>query len=251
MLQHTFIANDKSVTWLEISTQEDLAKYINYAKALSISEFNALIKMDERGITHNRWESPITKLAIRMRSLGKSLIIGFAESEAMYLNQITSGFDERGIIFINSAGGYNYNLDMSAFNVVTKTIDKIEANLISISIDTTNLILENDAELDEGLVAYMDKNKLKYSSITQLRLAATNGDLMRGISLIMDSNDNKKINLYIKTSGLDIEQIHKMLEKLERVIGEIHVDIPDDMSGILDDLQTDYPKIKFVKIDTL
>jgi len=238
--------------WYEIDNQEDLQKYIDYAKALAHSEFRAMLHMDDRGLTHNTWKSPITNLCIALRGTGKSMLVLFAENETAYFLQMKRGLDDEGVIYISANGGYNFGIDLSdALEVIE--IDKIEANLLTINTMNTNLILENDTDIDKDLLDYMLENDLSFSSITQLRLAIQNGDLMRGISIILETNDpfnhSKLLNIYAKTTAIDVQQIWELLEKISIYIGEIHVMISDDAEELFNQLRKEYPKIKFFRIE--
>jgi len=253
MKKHLFpsTGNNESY-WYEIDNQTDLQKYIDYASALAHSEFRAMVHMDDRGLTHNRWKSPITNLCIRLRGMGKSMMVLFAENETAYFSQMKRGLEEYGVIFISANGGYNFGIDLSdAYETIE--IDKIEANLINIRSMTNNLILENDSEIDEELLSYMEENDIPFSSIIQLRLAIQNGDLMKAISYIIDSNsklgEGYPVNIYAKTTAIDIEQIWDLLDKISKYIGEIHVMIPSEAEDLFESLKTEYPEIKFFRIE--
>lgn len=242
----------KESYWYEIDNHEDLQKYIDYAKALAHSEFVAMVHMDDRGLTHNKWKSPISNLSIALRGQGKSMIVLFSENETAYFLQMKRGLDEYGVIFISANGGYNFGIDLTESLDVIE-IETIEANLLNITSMTTNLILENDRDIDKELLDYMEDNDLPFSSIVQLRLAIKNGDLMRGISYILETNDpfnhTKLLNIYAKTSAIDVKQIWELLDKLHKYIGEIHAMISDDNEDFFLGLKEEYPKIKFFRIE--
>jgi len=165
-----------------------------------------------------------------------------------YLDTARTVFGQHGSICFSSRFGYS-QFDPSVYNIESECeVDEVPiTKSVNIDYSTSNLVLENAPEIDSELVSYLADKGIQYSSIVNLRSCVTDGtfrETMWGVNAV------GKINLYLKTTALDLEQIEAMLPKLVGCCASINVMTDDKAAELLDKYAKQYPNVKFQRITT-
>lgn len=231
---------------IKVESAGELEYVLGYIEELTKQEFWQFKGMDERGLTHNTWLSPISALSTRLCAmLGGSVVDHLLKVESDYLTAARNIFKENGALIFSSSFGYSPG-EFAGNTIKDIEISSIpEFDSISLNLSNTNLVVENDKTVDTKLINFLSKHGLSYSTITNLRHVHQQGKLVPAIGAIRRTG---KINLYVCTSGYDVTQIEEMLRLFSRYCLEINVMTDEKNEILLSKCIEEYPSIVFNRL---